>query len=280
MTAKRIPHSHCRPVYLDCDLDLSPIKRKVSLESLPNELLAEIFSYLIPEERTVNTKIPKDLEISRRIGCQHDCNQQNTHSPGPNSNPLNIMATSSLFYHIGRQHPTFKHRSYFVRISPIAIDFEGHTDRSLERLQATMPLLQNLRLVLDVGDWGVNMRDGHVNRFLSNYELFFRRFGGPRITMRTGKLQLRLQGNFACEEDEEVEVPDCLQELGNRCAEALISGQEEELEGVMQWRDDEWVDGGEGESHPERGMAELGRRLRNGQIADLLRLLAGFLYNE
>ncbi len=256
------------------------MKRKISFESLPNELLAEIFSYLIPEERSVDTKIPKDLEIRQRLDYHHNCNQHNTHSLWPNPNPLNIMATNSLFYHIGRQHPTFKHRSYFARISPTAIEFEGHTVRSLERLQGTMPLLQNFRLVLDVGDWGVNMRDGHVNRFLSNYELFFRKFGGPRMTMRTGRLQLRLQGNFPCEEDEEAEVPDCLQDLGNRCAEALISGQEEELEGVMQWWDDELVDGGEGESHSERGMAELGRRLRNGQMADFLRLLAGLLYNE
>lgn len=190
------------------------------------------------------------------------------------------MATSSFFYHIGRQHPTFKRRSYFVRISPKAIEFEGHTDRSLERLQGTMPLLQNLRLLLDVGDWGVNMRDGHVNRFLSNYELFFRRFGGPRMDMHTGRLQLRLRGNFDCEEDGEEEMPHCLQDLGNRCAEALISGQEEDLEGVMQWWDDEWVDGGEDNNRPERGMAELGRRLWKGHMMDFLRLLAGFLYNE
>ncbi|KAF7504539.1 hypothetical protein GJ744_002095 [Endocarpon pusillum] len=196
MVAKQIPngHSPVRPVYLDCHLDFRPIKRNTSLQSLPNEVLAQIFSYLIPKERTIDTEFPEDLDINQRIDYHRDRNQHNTHSPRPQSNPLNIMATSSLFYQIGRQHPTFEGRSYFAIISPKAIEFEGHTERSLERLQGTMPLLQNLRLILDVGDWGVNMRDGHVNQFLSNYELFFRRFGGARMTMRAGRLQLRLQG--------------------------------------------------------------------------------------
>ena len=282
MAAKQIPNSHCtvRPVSLGCHLGFGPIKRNASLESLPNELLDEIFSYLIPEERAIDTKFPEDLETNRRIDYHRDRNQHNTHSPRPNSNPLNIMATSSLFYQIGRQNPTFKRRSYLAIVSSKAIEFEGHTDCALERLQGAMPLLQNLRLVLDVGDWGVNMRDGHVNQFLSNYKLFFRRFGRARMTMRAGRLQLRLQGNLACEEDEEVEVPDCLQELGDHCAEALISGREEDLEVVMQWWDDMWMDGGEGESRSEGGMAALGRCVRNGQVADSLRLLARFLYSE
>jgi hypothetical protein len=84
-------------VPFDLQLDFPPTNRRSSLQSLPNELLAGIFSSLIPAEICV-----KQIKIL----CNNGSEQQETLVTYPKLNPLNFMASNSLFYHIVRQHPT------------------------------------------------------------------------------------------------------------------------------------------------------------------------------
>jgi hypothetical protein len=83
-------------VSFDLQLDFPPIKRRSSLQSLPNELLAGIFSSLIPAEICV-----KQIKML----CKNGSEQQDTLVTHPKLNPLNFMATNSLLYHIARQQP-------------------------------------------------------------------------------------------------------------------------------------------------------------------------------
>ena len=260
-------------------LEFWPLKSQASLQLLPNELLSEIFSYLVPEE----TFVWKRLSQKDQINCQtvnesndDDSKQQITPPLSPKANPLNFMAANSLFYHIARQQTPLKYRMYSAKITPNIIEFEGHADRALERLRGAMLHINYLTLALDVGDWGVNLEDGHVNRFLRNFERFSSEFDGPRMDKRTAIRSVCFQGNVAHEVGSKPVAPDCLLSLRQHCATALWSGEKADLDNVMWWWDDEWDD--EGEGLQERGVAELLQWVRNGKMADLLRVMASFLY--
>lgn len=78
--------------------------------------------------------------------------------------------------------------------------------------------------------------------------------------------------------DEEVDLPDCLQDFGNQCSRALISGEGEDLQNIMKWWDDEWEHEVEAEDPEEWRVTRFVRHVRSREMADSLRMLARLLY--
>jgi hypothetical protein len=256
-------------VPFDLQLDFPPIKCRPSLQSLPNELLAGIFSYLIPAEICVK-KI--------KILCNNGSKQQHIFTTHPKPNPLNFMATSSLFYHIARQHPTLKYRTYSARITTETIEFEGHTCRALERLQGAIPHIHDLRLVFHIGSWGFATEGNPLNRFIRNFEQFSRAFDGPSTNRRRVIGDVYMGGEVPYPWGGRPVLPARLQIFLRRCTRALWSGGEPDLGKVLGFLEPEAVVDGEGSNAQEDGVVGFVRSVLNGDTADALRVMASFLY--
>lgn len=280
MSTRPCPHTLglMQPVRLDRRVHFSQANRLASLESLPNELLAAIVSYLIPADTSLYDNLP-EKELDGQPAARLPEGEAKP-SQCRRSNPLNFMAANSLFYHIARQHPALKHRTYSARISPKGIEFEGHTSDPLERLRGAISHIPNLELVLDVGKWGFDLHEKHLSRFVSNLDRLSKVLDGPRAGKRCPIRHMQIQGTVVYDANEGV-VPDCMQRFADQCTKALWSGKEADLEEVRWWvsDDDEGIEEETVEAQ-ERSMAGLVGCVRNREFASSLRVMASFLYKD
>ncbi len=284
MSKSEIQHS-AQPIDLGCHLDFPPLKRRLSLTLLPNEILAEIFSYLIPRERSfplLPEKCQMNNQASNDTIDKITSELQNTlTSKEPKVNDLSFMSAHPHFYNLGRQQPRLKYRSYSIEVTPGDIVFEGSTDRPLERLRNALHHVEALNVALDPGSlwYGEDQRDDHFARFIKNYERFFRVFGGPWRHKRRvmNKMKLRVWPPY------DRRPSPYLQDFAEETFEALRSGDEDDLADVKWWaeaaaeefeEDDEWED-----LAFRRGLG-LMRCARHGEISDALRMVASWLYQE
>jgi hypothetical protein len=258
-------HPTTWPMFQDCPYTLEPFRLHTTLESLSAELIAEIISHFIPRERSMyRNRVKKSSK------------QQNPDLARSKSNPLSIMAVNSQFYHLGCQHPMLKHRRFHLKITPKGIKFENHNDRALERLRGTLVHVENLCLVFDVGYWGFNLEDGHVNKFLRHYRSLVQVLNEQEMDRYSIIRQMGLRGKVCDQGDEGLGIPDCLHEFGNDCAKALVSARSEDFRTVMGWFDPRWEVDVDAEEFRRWNMARFVVR----QMAHSLRTLAKFLYRE
>jgi hypothetical protein len=263
------PYSTVLPVSPNWHFNFAPFQHRTTLQSLPTELIAEILSNLIPQERTMYSDVVKNSPKRENANLTHS-----------KSNPLNIMAVNSYFYSIGRQDPMLRHRNFCLRITPEALEFEGHTNRALERLQGTFARVEALSVVFDVGYWGSHLEDGHLNQFLRNYGSFMQVLNEEEIDRYNFIRRVGLQGKVHHRGNERQAIPDCLHGFGDDCANAMLFGRREDFESVMQWFEPRWEVGFEVEAD-ESQQSSVTRSVegRFVQMADSLRMLAKFCHS-
>jgi hypothetical protein len=266
-----------QPIFLDCHVDFPPLKHRPSLTTLPNEILAEIFSYLIPSKTSIpllQEKHPKEAQSINNTIDNIESKQQGTPTGDERKvNPLSFMSASSRFYHVARQHPHLKYRIYSIEVTPDEIVFEGKTNRPLGCLQAGLSHINSLQVVLHVGRWGNGMKEGQLAKFVKNYEELFRVFDGPRMEKRRALCHMRLRVLPAYQG----ETPGSLQEFSDQVFTALRSGDEADLADVKWWVEED-EEGGVDQASV--GLAGLVRYVRHGEISNGLRRMAGCLYRE
>lgn len=279
-----IQHS-AQPIDLGCHLDFPPLKRRPSLTSLPNEILEEIFSYLIPAERPF-PPLPEGYQMNKRanngtIGKTTPERQSTSTSNQSKVNSLSFMSAHSHFYHLGRQQPCLKYRTYSVEVTRDDIIFEGTADRPLERLRNALDHIEALDVELDPGSlwWGEGQSHVHFARFIKNYEELFRVFDGPWKHKR----RIMQNMNLRLWPPRGSRPSSYLQDFAVDAFEALRLGNEEDLADVKWWAEEaeEESEGAEEWEDPAflHGM-DMIKCVGRGEISNALRMMAGCLYQE
>jgi hypothetical protein len=195
-------------------------------------------------------------------------------------NPLSIMSTNFHFYQICRQHPLLSCRIYSAKVTADGIEFEGHRYRALERLQANMFHIESLHLVFNVGNWGDDVDDGELDKFLHNYEKLFHAFDHSRMDKDKFRFRVNVQGRVPYDGVGKVTVPHCLRAFSDQLSKALLSGEEGDLEDVMWWGEEEGWEIEESEDVQKPSLLDLMWLVRTREIAASLRMMASLLYKE
>lgn len=140
--------------------------------------------------------------------------------------------------------------------------------------------IESLHLAFNVGNWGDDMDDGELDKFLHNYEKLFHAFDHSRMDKDKFRFRVNVQGRVPYDGVGKVTVPHCLRAFSDQLSKALLSGEEGDLEDVMWWGEEEGWGIEESEDVQKPSQLDLMRLVRTREIAASLRMMASLLYKE